>query len=640
MVFALILLTVPFGRVVAHSLYRLLPETVEHEAQVPADIVDLAEVPTGTLLRRSDGRLAFLTPDDAVLDLALPAPCQQLAHRQRTIAACALGTTGIALLDASAEGAPGVRTVPVDGDVTAVMVIGTRLVAGTRDGRIVLFEAGESVERLGELDLGDEPVTAVMTPPGLVAVGIGSNLVLVDAAHPDGMTPITSLPLGGPAVKVDYVGSAIYAAGGSELTVVDVARPDAPHTLARLDAGGPITGFNLANSTVGWVVADGVPTRAVRNSLNGQVWWGLAWGPAADTIACGGGFSRLTCLTPDRRLLRYDIYPSKDEVVLVVGAVVGGLIVLWIGLLLWRRPEGFVGRLVWSAVGIGAVVWLLSGSYKVPIEALHILEYTTLGALGFRALALGGRAGLSTAIVGVLTGFTAGMLDESIQWAHPMRTGAIEDVLLDTQAATVGVLLAWQALRIGRGGSPMPWSVVPAHAAVLVLWVAAFQHGTVGFGEVHQEGPYTFTSRLSRAELDALDAADTDARRQLITRGAHLPYGDFLGLVEGEDWYVYELAVHAYRRDRRLAQGDLAVACAEHRLTERIYGRSLDGTPMRWGPGQRALCAEEPEVAYVSPVSADLIAWARPWQWWTVASVLAGGLLAAAIALFLRERRP
>jgi len=638
-VFALILLTVPFGRVVAHSLYRLLPETVEHQVDVPDDVIDLVDVPTGTFLRHADGRLSWLDAKDHLQPLELPAPCTGLGHRQRTLAVCVLGPQGLALLDASAEGLPTVRHVPVAGDVSAAMVIGTRLVAGLADGRVLLYEAGEAVHLLGELDLGEGPVRGVMTPPGLIAASVDQELVLVDAADADALTELARVPLQGQGGRVDYVGRSVYAAAGEAgLVIVDTSDPAAPAVLGRLHAGGRVTDFHLANSTVGWVLAEGQTTRAVRNSLNGPVWWGLSWGPVAQTTSCAGSFGKLTCLTRAGTVQRYDIYPSKDEVILGVGVVVGGTILLGIGALLWRRPRGWLHRLLWALGCIGAIAWLLSDSYRVPIEALHILEYTTLGALAFRALSLGGRAGLSTAVLGVLVGYSAGMLDESIQWAHPMRTGAIEDVLLDTQAATVGVVLAWQALRLGRGEHPpLPWAAVPVHAAVLVLWTAAFQHGTVGFGQVHQEGPYTFTSRLSRAQIDALDNQDSDARAALLTRGAHLPYGDFLGLVEGRDWYIYEIAVHAYRRDRRLAKGDLPVACAEHRLTERIYPNTLRGTPMLWGPGQRALCDDVPEEPYVSPVSADLITWARPWQWWTGAGVLTAALLALAGGLLLRR---
>lgn len=640
LVFGLILLTVPFGRVVAHSVYRLTPEAVTREAPVPADVVDLAQLPTGVLLRHQDGRLSWLDGDDVLHALDLPAPCLQLGYRQRLTAACALGDAGLVVVDSSAEGLPRVRPVVLDGAVTAVMVVGARLVAGLEDGRVVVFEAGETIERLGELAVAEGPIVAVAVPAGLIAATTGDELVVIDAAVEDAMRVTGRVGLGGPAGVVDYVDQTVYAlAGPAGVVLADTSDGGRPVVVARMATEGEAHDLHISTRTVIFVVQDG-PTRALRDTLNGQRWWGPPREPVASTRACAGSWGGLTCITRDDRVQRYDIFASKDVIIVLVGIAVGLLILAAIAWILWRRPEGWPWRLAFSLVAIGLSVWMLSGSYKVPIEAMHILEYTALGALAYRALALGGRGGLSTAMLALLFGLAAGLTDETIQWAHPQRTGAFEDGLLDTRAASIGVLLGWLGLRLGGRGRPLPWAVVPLAGAVAVLWVGFFQQAATGFGHLHHEGRYTFTSRLTRDAIAAIDEADTEERHRMLLQASHLPYGEFLRRVEARDPFLYEVAVHTYRRDRRFSKGDLPVACGEQRLIDILYPNTVDGTPMAWGPEQRSACDDVPVEAYVSPVSEDLITLAPPWLWWTGFGGVAALLAAVGVGLGFRSRRP
>ena len=635
-VFAAILATVPLGHLVSQTLYRLTPETVEEAVPVPGDPVDVADLPRGALVLDRDGSLRWVPARGEVVTVPLPGPCRQLGYRKGLLATCALDA-GLALVDASAEGRPAVRLALEGERVVSAGLGGTRIAAGLEDGTVIFLdlEGGETVERARHRLGGPAPVR-VVSRGDTALVGQGSELVGVRLA-PDGSTrEAFRVGLGDPVAAVDYIAELGLVAAGARLVQLDLDAPGGPAILVDRAAPGPVTDLARPLSTVTWVFVEGHPARILRDSRVGVWWWSTPGGPVSQARTCWARTGKLTCLGPDGSLQRMGLAPTRDAAIYGVGALAGLAILGGLLALVLLRPPAWPEQLAWTAGCLGVLGWLLSGSFHIPIEALHILEYALLGLLAYRALALGGHGGASTAALAVLVGLTAGLADESIQWWHPARTGAFDDVWLDTRAAAIGAVLGWQGVRFWPG-RPVAWAWVPGVGAVLLVWVVGFQQVTAGFGGRYTEEGLTWNSRLSPEEVRRIDASADDGPRQALVRGAAMPYDDFLRAYR-DDPFLYELRVHLFRRDVRLSRGDVAVACAEERLIQRLYPRTVAGTPFAWGPSQAARCAQVPDEAYTSPVSGELITWIRPWQAWAGGGGLALALLALSAGLAWRQR--
>ncbi len=91
-----------------------------------------------------------------------------------------------------------------------------------------------------------------------------------------------------------------------------------------------------------------------------------------------------------------------------------------------------------------------------PIRAsAHMFAFATLAACLLFALARGGRPRLRDVVIAFALTVLYGASDELHQSFVPDRNGRIDDVVVDTIGATIGLLIAWLVLawraRLGAG---------------------------------------------------------------------------------------------------------------------------------------------------------------------------------------------
>ena len=125
---------------------------------------------------------------------------------------------------------------------------------------------------------------------------------------------------------------------------------------------------------------------------------------------------------------------------------------------LTRRPGGME---IGVALGVAAAYVLVFARMAVPTERSHLVEYGVVAFLVHEALReriRNGRRVPSPALLAVLAGVVAGVVDEGIQWFVPSRVFDPVDMLFNALAAvmSVGTHVALIWVR-GRSRWPRDW---------------------------------------------------------------------------------------------------------------------------------------------------------------------------------------
>ncbi len=641
-VYLLILATLPYGTFIAHTLYRIGPDAVTERVPLPGDGVEIAVILAGRVVRLADGGIAFFDRAEARGVPTLPAPCAELGHfRGSDVVVCPMGPAGVAVLRPDEAGNLRADVLDLAVDATAGVEVSGRVVVGTADGRVLLVDP----DATATLRAGEGPVRRVRVFGTTLVVAVGDEVVLYDVGGAP--AEVARLDLGAPVVDLERGEGRYYALTAETVTGLDLTDPRAPRIVGTLAAPAPLARLKMSLRSVGFATLQGGGVRVLRDAGDGPMWWGPVRGEVARSTACGGPWGALACVGPGPNgpeIRVFDVLASKYGVVGGVGllAVLGVLGL--VGWMVFTRPPGWPVRLGWLAATLGAASWLLAGTLHTPVEALHVLEYGALGLLCHRAVTREFGAGPAAAALAALVGVGFGLLDETLQHLHPVRTGSLVDVGLDGQAAAVGVALGWLALRVGGDRPHLSWSAPWFAAALLVPGLLGLQHAAVGFGYAYEAPGLAWTSALSE-RASAGRAGDPEAKR-VLTQAATMDYADFLATYADEP-YLYELRVRLYRRDMRMLRGDPEVACAEARIVERVFGPTVAGTPFAWDAGAWARCAgtgageggDPAAPTYVSPVGEGRMTWISAFLAWALALGAAAALAAVGWAVGRRRAR-
>lgn len=297
-----------------------------------------------------------------------------------------------------------------------------------------------------------------------------------------------------------------------------------------------------------------------------------------------------------------------------------------------------------AALIYGAAAWHLRAR---PEEALHLVEYGILALLLVRALRHGGQDRRLFPAAAALAAFF-GVLDEIIQWYIPRRFFDFRDLCINFAGAMLMLLaMAW-GLRWPPAGAPatlrsrrrfygslaLAWAALafcllntPARQARLARWIPAIgavDDVMIEYGYMHRTpAGARFPSRLTRAELERVDAADAAAHAALIAPfNSPRDYEEFLTRHPG--WsqpFIHEMRVRLFRRDRYLRQaarqsdaaraaGDaLTIVWHENRILETCFSNTLRaaGKMLESGDRDRARRLADHSPGYVSPVGAHLV---------------------------------
>lgn len=602
--FAVILMTLPLGPSVGMVLKRLGPSHTTVSVPLPSSAVQIATSGGLTAVRLADDRLVLYSGGALI---QTDARCTDIeVHSSEVLCAGAMGLRRVSATGSTTE------MLVIDDDAVAVTRVGRTVVLATASGDLVTASVEDDGLRTQGRVAGAAVSTVRLVPAdGAVIVthadGTVTGVVLSDAAHPK---VVGTSKLADAAYDVATFGNyGLLAAGPEGVVRFDITNLGAATVVGRLPMGD-VRDVHVSDGILTWGIADGA--HAVVNTLMGPVWLQSPHGVEADITALAGRPPQLMALADDE-LRVVDALPSNEQLIFGVGVLaVLGMVAL-LGPIVLRRREGWPSKLLWTVSGVVALSWLLVARYDNPIEALHILEYGALGALMIRAVRpVGG--GLSAWLLVVVLGASAGLFDETVQFLLPHRSGDIDDVWLDVQAAAIGALVGLQAWTAPRRAS---WAVPAYLGAVLVVCIGLFQHVTVGYGYAHSLGEITFTSRLTLDQIRRIDAERGVDNAQILERTAALGPGLFLRAFPARVApFLYELRVHLYRRDRRLDQGDVAVACGEQRLLTQLFARSFAGTWWEWSDTMQARCEPFKDVPYSSPVSEEIMTRATPFTLW------------------------
>lgn len=629
LVYALILATIPFGTFVAHSLYRILPDPVTERVSMAETVSEIATLPSGLVVRYESGGIGFFDGRERWEVPELPGPCEELGHfRSFDRVVCPMRCEGAAVLFVETSGELSAMHLEPGGEAISGVAIGSRAVVGTQDGRVIIFDDDQLRQ---SVEVGSEPVVRVRLFSNHVIALLGDRVVILGPELDGSYAVRQTLDLPGRAIELERgTAGRFYAVSEGAVDLYDMSDLASPIYVDRVEAPHELARFKLVVGSLAVATHPDHPASIFRDPGIGRPWWREARGELQGADTCGGGWGGLVCVTgegSESEVLTFDPYGSRNYVVAGVAGI-GGLGLLgFLVAFFYRPPQDWLKRLVWIVIALAAAAWLLKGTLHTPIEALHVLEYGLMGLLLFRAITreLGG--GPAAAAVAVGLAWAAGVFDEGVQWAYPTRTGAIEDVWLDTQAAAVGVVIGWLGLRLGREATLLSWGWVALLVAALLPASLGLVHLSAGFGHAHQHEELSWTSAYTTDMLAEREGREED--RELLIRTASMDASDFLR-VHGKDPYLHELRVRLNRRDLRLQRGDPEVACAEQRIIDLIFAGTIEGTPFEWGEVDRERCeALDPRV-YVSPVGEGRITALRPWQAWALAILASLGLLGVA----------
>jgi hypothetical protein len=213
-------------------------------------------------------------------------------------------------------------------------------------------------------------------------------------------------------------------------------------------------------------------------------------------------------------------------------------------------------------------------------EMVHILLYGFLAFTASRLLKtdLGGRA---LAITAFAYAFTAGIVDETVQWLHAFRVGDLRDVHLNGISAAAGLLY-------GAALAPLPRSqptrtgrlLMTLFLIVLPLLYVEFYLRTQTGHRICNASDNCFTSHFSTEEL-ADEVNDRTARWKLVPTGALAG-----GAVEPrfwafEDYFLTEARAHFRLANEAAAVGDWGTACPEIQILVEFYPPSVRAMGVR-----------------------------------------------------------
>jgi len=348
----------------------------------------------------------------------------------------------------------------------------------------------------------------------------------------------------------------------------------------------------------------------------------------------------------------------------VVVAVSGG-----VAAVVRARRRAAPSTLLWLVAIAAVYVWWTLRLWKMPEEAVHLLEYGILGVLAYWALRQ--RAPDTAAFVAAaLLGTAVGTVDEIIQWITPERYWDWRDIAINSGASALIQLALWKAVpRQPAPPRPSSWRLVCRLAAVeLVLlalclantparveWyasrvpalgsLASNQNAMNEFGYLHADEEIgRFRSRFTLAELDSLDSSRGREAGAILDAYPEALYGEFLSAFPpGRDPFVHEARVHLFSRDRNLGlarerrevpdhhRAHMTRAVRENRILEACFAVTIAHSSSRWNARRLAKVEQDSidDFQFTSMVSAHLVTSVAEWQLQLVIALALVGLAAA-----------
>ncbi len=281
---------------------------------------------------------------------------------------------------------------------------------------------------------------------------------------------------------------------------------------------------------------------------------------------------------------------------------------------LTARPSK--ATIVWLVVIAAVYTWWAISLWRVPEEAIHLLEYGVLGVLLYRALkprVPDMTIYLSAALLGILVG----TVDEVIQWITPRRFFDFRDIFLNSGSCALALAAVWRiegpslqpvtarslqlAVRLAIAVVALYTVVLSITPTRVQLWAERFpgveflqspDNEMAEYGHRHEIPDVgRIKSRFTAEQLLAEDTARADEVAAILDRYPGERYGRFLKDYPSQrDPFAHEARVHIFGRDhhlRRLAEfpegsqdyrRHASIALRQHQMLERFFGNTLRGS--------------------------------------------------------------
>lgn len=307
-----------------------------------------------------------------------------------------------------------------------------------------------------------------------------------------------------------------------------------------------------------------------------------------------------------------------------------------------RSPSNYI----WLTIITGLYVYFTLKLWKVPVEAIHFLEYGLLGFFLFRAFRLTTKD-KSIYLSAFLFGSLVGILDEIIQWMVPLRYWDIRDVGLNAlstalfQAALwrgiapktispkikpisfriLSILMGMNLVLLGLCMSNTPKRVTSYTKLFPALSFLQKEESMSEFKQKHKDPEIgNFYSRLSLEELQKEDRENSDKNAQILKDSKDKDYGEFLRNFPGSIFpFLHELRVHLFRRDKKFEKALMTedseekgksffIAYKENLILEKYFGQTVLKSSCKWSEEKisQAEAFIDKNEPYTSPVSASL----------------------------------
>lgn len=289
----------------------------------------------------------------------------------------------------------------------------------------------------------------------------------------------------------------------------------------------------------------------------------------------------------------------RAELPMALGLATAALVLLVVTLRDLRGP-GQRRRLGWllfisvAAAAMGAHIFLTNPERQSALrEVVHIGEYGLLGVLTGTILRrhLGGRGAY---VATLLYAGWVGLLDELVQFYHPLRVGDLRDVRVNLVSAGLGVIYLAGVRNRPFPRLPRGWEV---RAIALLLGLVGstflwFYAETRSGNLISSPDCGTFRSRFTQAQLEDHLPHDPERYRRIQARDTARPVYAMQSL------YLSETRGHILHRDG----GDERTRTQEDIILRRFYrpaAEALDALgPQEPGPSG--------DPSYMSPYAPQL----------------------------------
>ncbi len=253
-----------------------------------------------------------------------------------------------------------------------------------------------------------------------------------------------------------------------------------------------------------------------------------------------------------------------------------------------RSPSNYI----WLTIITGIYIYFTLKLWKVPVEAIHFLEYGLLGFFLFRAFRFTIKD-KSIYLSAFLFGSVVGIFDEIIQWMVPLRYWDIRDVGLNSLSIALFQIALWKGIApeiisqkinpksvrilsillgmnlvlLGLCLSNTPKRVSSYTKLFPALSFLEKEEPMSGFKQKHRDPEVgNFYSRLSLEELVKEDRENSDKNAQILEDTKNKDYGEFLRNFPGSIFpFLHELRVHLFRRDKKFDEALNAARAEEKR---------------------------------------------------------------------------